>query len=47
MPNLREFASALGWLSLAALFLAVLLATNALGAAGALYLLGWLLDKVM
>jgi Zn-dependent protease with chaperone function len=41
--TLREFSSALGWLSVAALFLGGVLAVSALAAAGVLYLLGWLL----
>jgi len=45
--GVREFAAALGWLGLAALLLAALLATSALAAAGVLYLLGWLLDAVL
>jgi Zn-dependent protease with chaperone function len=45
--GLRGLAAALGWLALAALLLAALLATSALVAAGVLYLLGWLLDAVL
>jgi hypothetical protein len=45
--DLREFAAALGWTGVAALFLAALLARSALGAAGVLYLIGWLLDAVL
>jgi hypothetical protein len=45
--GVRELAAALGWLGLAALLLAVLLATSLLAAAGVPYLLGWLLDAVL
>jgi Zn-dependent protease with chaperone function len=45
--GLREFAAALGWTGVAALLLAALLAASALGAAGVLYLIGWLLDAVL
>jgi hypothetical protein len=45
--GLRDIAAAGGWLSLGALLLAVLLALSVLGAAGVLYLLGWMLDAVL
>jgi hypothetical protein len=45
--TLREFGSALGWLSVAVLFLGGVLAVSALGAAGVLYLLGWLLHILL
>jgi hypothetical protein len=40
----REIAAAVGWLLVALVFLAVLLALSAVAAAGVLYGLGWLLD---
>jgi Zn-dependent protease with chaperone function len=43
----REVAAAAGWLSVGALTLAVVVALTAVGAAGVLYLLGWLLDRVL
>jgi hypothetical protein len=46
-PSPLPATAALGWLGVAALLLAVLLATSALTAAGVLYLLGWLLDAVL
>ena len=45
--SLRELAVSVGWLCVAALLLAALLATSALAVAGVLYLLGWLLDAVL
>jgi Zn-dependent protease with chaperone function len=45
--GLGGIAAALGWLVVAGLFLALLLALSALAAAGVLYLLGWLLDLVL
>jgi Zn-dependent protease with chaperone function len=45
--TLREFGNALGWLSVAVLFLGGVLAVSALGAAGVLYLLGWLLHILL
>ena len=45
--SLREIAEAAGWLGIAALLLAALLAASALGAAGLLYALGWLLDLLL
>ena len=43
----RELAASVGWICVGALLLAALLATSALVAGGALYLLGWLLDAVL
>ncbi|HET8625527.1 MAG TPA: M48 family metalloprotease [Gemmatimonadales bacterium] len=43
----REFAGAAGWLTVAALLLAVVLAASAFAAAGVLYGLGWLLDALL
>jgi hypothetical protein len=45
--TLREFSSALGWLSVAILFLGGVLAVSALAAAAVLYLLGWLLHILL
>jgi hypothetical protein len=45
--SLREIAEAAGWLGVAALLLAALLAASALGAAGLLYALGWVLDLLL
>jgi hypothetical protein len=45
--SLRDIAGGVGWFIIATLLLAALLATSALGAATALYALGWLLDLVL
>jgi Zn-dependent protease with chaperone function len=45
--SLRDIAAAAGWLIVGALFLAVVLALSALGAAAVLYVLGWLLHAVL
>jgi Zn-dependent protease with chaperone function len=43
----REVAAAAGWLSVGAVTLAGMVALTAIGLAGVLYLLGWLLDRML
>jgi Zn-dependent protease with chaperone function len=45
--SLRDLAGSFGWICVGAVWLAVMLLLSVLGAAGALYALGWLLDLVL
>ena len=45
--SLREIAAGAGWLGVGAVFLTAVVALSAVGAAAVLYLLGWLLGKVL